>query len=94
MPEGSRGQFETAADERRVLLDGLRQLPARQRAAVVLRHYEGYSGREVAAIMNCAVGTVKSLTSRDLTRLRTVLGTGAMVSVPHSRRVSRLEGES
>lgn len=48
-------------------LDGL---PARQRAAVVLRFYEDLSEQDTAAVLGCSVGTVKSLSSRGLQTLR------------------------
>jgi RNA polymerase sigma-70 factor (sigma-E family) len=51
----------------------LARLPARQRCAVVLRHYVQMSEAETAAAMNCRVGTVKSLTSRGLAQLRAAL---------------------
>ncbi|MCM3887331.1 SigE family RNA polymerase sigma factor [Frankia sp. R82] len=72
----------SAVDERDRLLSALRQLGARQRVAVVLRHYEDLSEAETARLMGCSLGTVKSLTSRGLGRLRDLLtqpeaGTGA-----------------
>ncbi|WP_229076049.1 SigE family RNA polymerase sigma factor [Actinoplanes sp. DH11] len=48
-------------------LDGL---PARQRAAVVLRFYEDLSEQDTAHALGCSVGTVKSLSSRGLQTLR------------------------
>jgi RNA polymerase sigma factor (sigma-70 family) len=46
------------------------RLPPRQRACIVLRYYEDLPEREVADILGCSVGTVKSHTSRGLARLR------------------------
>ena len=60
-------------DERDRLRRALLTLPTRQRAAVVLRHYDDHSEAEVARILSCSVGTVKSQTSRGLTRLRELL---------------------
>lgn len=57
----------------------LAQLPARQRAAVVLRVVEGLSQAEAAAALRCAPGTVASNLARGLARLRTHLPDG----VPH-----------
>jgi RNA polymerase sigma factor (sigma-70 family) len=49
-------------------------LPRRQRTAVVLRYYADLPVAEVAALMGCAPGTVKSHTSTALTALRRVQG--------------------
>lgn len=48
----------------------LQRLPARQRAAIVLRFYEDLSEERTAEVLRCPVGTVKSLVSRGLARLR------------------------
>ena len=48
----------------------LTRLPARQRAAVVLRYYEDLSEIEVAETLGVSVGTVKSTVSRAMARLR------------------------
>lgn len=56
-----------AADEMRVLL---RQLPRRQRTAVVLRFWEDLTVEQIADAMACPAGTVKSLLSRGMERLR------------------------
>ena len=59
--------------ERDRLLAALAQLPARQRAVVVLRFYEDLSAADTAAALGMRMGTVKSQTSRGLERLRTIL---------------------
>ena len=49
-------------------------LPYRQRAALVLRYYEDLSEREIANILRCRPGTVKSLLSRGIVALRPLVG--------------------
>jgi RNA polymerase sigma-70 factor (sigma-E family) len=69
-PEPGRGYDELGARE---LLDALAELPMRQRAAVVLRYYEGLSEADTAAALGVAPGTVKSSLSRALAQLREVV---------------------
>lgn len=54
----------------------LARLTPRQRTAVVLRFYEDLPEAEVAALLGCSVGTVKSTTSRALATLRATLPIG------------------
>jgi RNA polymerase sigma-70 factor (sigma-E family) len=51
----------------RRLLDGL---PARQRAVLVLRFFEDLEDTEIASIIGCRRGTVRSIISRGLQQLR------------------------
>jgi RNA polymerase sigma factor (sigma-70 family) len=48
----------------------LQNLPEREREAIVLRFYVGYSVRETAAVLRCPEGTVKTLTHRAIAHLR------------------------
>jgi RNA polymerase sigma factor (sigma-70 family) len=48
----------------------MERLSERQRAAIVLRFYEDLSERQVAEVLRCRPGTVKSLVSRGLEILR------------------------
>jgi RNA polymerase sigma-70 factor (sigma-E family) len=57
---------------RQALLQGLAQLPARQRAVLVLRYWEQLSEAESAEMLGCSIGTVKSTASRGLVRLRAI----------------------
>jgi RNA polymerase sigma-70 factor (sigma-E family) len=57
-------------DERLLLVAALRTIPARQRAAVVLRYFGDLSVEETAEVLGCSLGTVKSQTSRAITALR------------------------
>lgn len=55
------------------LLRVLRQLPPKQRAAMILHFYAGHSTKEVAAILGSATGTVRVHISQGRKRLRQVL---------------------
>jgi len=46
------------------------RLPFRQRAAVVLRYYQDLPEAEIANLLDCRPGTVKSSLSRALAKLR------------------------
>jgi len=59
---------------RQALLDGLRRVPPRQRAVLVLRFLEGLDVAGTAAVLGCTEGTVKSQTARGLDALRGALG--------------------
>jgi RNA polymerase sigma-70 factor (sigma-E family) len=56
--------------ERLALVDALSRLSKRQREVVVLRYLAGYPEADVAAILDCSVGTVKTHASRGLQTLR------------------------
>jgi RNA polymerase sigma-70 factor (ECF subfamily) len=60
--------------ERDALWRQVRDLPARQRAVLVLRFYEDQSEAETARLLGVSVGTVKSQCSRALASLRQRLG--------------------
>lgn len=60
---------EPLEELRRALL----ALPRQQRAVVVLRHYADLTEREVAGMLRCTVGTVKSHHARAIARLRELL---------------------
>ena len=66
--------FTSALTLHDALWTALAGLPKRQRAMVVLRYYEDLSEAETAAVMGVSVGTVKSTTSRALTKLRDTSG--------------------
>jgi RNA polymerase sigma factor (sigma-70 family) len=52
------------------LLGIVQGLPYRQRVVIVARYWGGWSEREIAQMLGCRKGTVKSLASRALERLR------------------------
>jgi RNA polymerase sigma-70 factor (sigma-E family) len=55
---------------REALRGALLRLPARQRAAIVLRFYQDLSEAQTAEILGCRPGTAKSLVSRGMRALR------------------------
>jgi RNA polymerase sigma-70 factor (sigma-E family) len=59
---------------RMVVLDALASLAPRGRAVVVLRFWEDLSVEQVADVLGCSAGNVKSLSARALGKLRAVLG--------------------
>jgi RNA polymerase sigma-70 factor (sigma-E family) len=73
VPEQMDRDAISQADDRDRLRRALLTLPQRQRAVVVLRHYDDLSEADVAAQLGCSVGTVKSQSARGLARLREVL---------------------
>jgi RNA polymerase sigma-70 factor (sigma-E family) len=63
---GPAGTDTTRVDIVRALM----ALPKRQRTAVVLRYWADLPEAEVAAVMGCSVGTVRSQSAKALTKLR------------------------
>ncbi|MEX2275004.1 MAG: SigE family RNA polymerase sigma factor [Actinomycetota bacterium] len=68
----SSGQVDPSGgvDDRDMIWRALSTLPARQRACLVLRYYEGLSEAEIADVLGCTPGTVKSQTHKALKNLR------------------------
>lgn len=60
-------------ERKRLLMRALATLPAKERAAVVLREIEGLATTEVAEILGSSEGTVRSQVSKAMTRLRELL---------------------
>jgi RNA polymerase sigma-70 factor (sigma-E family) len=77
----ARGQVtEWVPESHLELRDAIERLPSRQRAAITLRYYEDLPVAQVAEVLGCPAGTVKSLASRGIGRLRRELGVGSTLS--------------
>jgi RNA polymerase sigma-70 factor (ECF subfamily) len=74
LPERAVSDGLDARLERDALWAHVRELPARQRAVLVLRFYEDLSEMDTATLLGVSVGTVKSQCSRALATLRRRLG--------------------
>jgi len=70
MPDVPVGDASESSALRLEMWVRLGQLPPRQRAALVLRYYEDLPDAEIADVLGCAVGTVRSQISRALETLR------------------------
>ncbi|NIH77859.1 SigE family RNA polymerase sigma factor [Amycolatopsis viridis] len=73
-PESAGARLDEQVVTRADLLAGLREVPPKQRAVLVLRYFEGLDVAGVAAVLGCSEGNVKSQTARGLARLREALG--------------------
>jgi RNA polymerase sigma-70 factor (sigma-E family) len=66
--------LEAEVAERDVLWAHVRRLPAKQRAAIVLRYYEDLDDASIAALLNCSTVTVRTQVKRALDALRGAVG--------------------
>jgi RNA polymerase sigma-70 factor (sigma-E family) len=69
IPSRPHPQDDDAVERHLMLWDALARLTPKQRAVLVLRHYEDLSERQTAEALNIGVGTVKSQSSAALHRL-------------------------
>lgn len=70
-------------ETRAAVLDALHDLPPRQRAVVVLRHFLQYDVAAAAHVLGCSEGTVKSQNAKALSALRRRLGEPISQEGPH-----------
>jgi RNA polymerase sigma-70 factor (sigma-E family) len=86
MPDESSARRLHAIGVRAELIEALGTLPPRQRAVLVLRYFEDLSELQVAELLGCSVGTVKSTASRGLTRLHAALSPAMSLSTKEQSR--------
>lgn len=67
-------QQATDAEQAQAVQEAIGSLPPKQRTAVVLRYYEGLSGREIAAAMETSLKAVQRLLARARATLEGLLG--------------------
>jgi|SRR3569833_1425694 len=68
--EPARDDGTSAVDLKMTVRAALSRLTPRQRAVLVLRYFEDLPETEVARLLDCSVGTVRSTAHRSLARLR------------------------
>ncbi|WP_326779182.1 SigE family RNA polymerase sigma factor [Streptomyces sp. NBC_01445] len=73
LPEGTDADAGSDPELRIALWAALGRLTMRQRAVVVLRYFEDLPEAEVAALLGCPVGTVRSTAYRSLAKLRSLV---------------------
>ena len=73
-PEADPADEVAIADERMMLQRQMRELPEELREVLLLFYYEDYSYDEIARIVSCPVGTVRSRIHRGRLYLRRALG--------------------
>jgi RNA polymerase sigma-70 factor (sigma-E family) len=87
LPDHGRADASNEVAEAAVVRAALTTLPWPQRAVLVLRYFDDLTEAQVAEVLGCSVGTVKSRASRALAALRT-----AGLLDPQSRDVGEVHG--
>jgi len=70
LPERAVGDHAGAIGDRDALVQEVRGLPPRQRAAIALRYFADLDDQQVADALGCSVSTARSQISRGLEKLR------------------------
>jgi RNA polymerase sigma-70 factor (sigma-E family) len=86
LPDESSARRLHAVGVRAELIEAMGTLPPRQRAVLVLRYFEDLSEAQVAELLGCSLGTVKSTASRGLTRLQAALSPDISLSTKEHTR--------
>lgn len=73
VPDRADTRGEADAALRLIVHAALLSLPAKQRAAIVVRYFEDQTEASAAAILDCPVATLRARVQRGLRRLRSTL---------------------
>jgi RNA polymerase sigma-70 factor (sigma-E family) len=73
LPDGASDSVEVPVLDRHLFWPLVCALPPRQRAVIVLRYYEDLTEAQIAAVLGCARGTVKSQSAAAIGALRRAL---------------------
>jgi RNA polymerase sigma-70 factor (sigma-E family) len=80
VPDQAAAAPATSVEARLILQEALLALPAGKRAVLVLRYLEDLPEAQVACILGCSVGTVRSQTHKAITQLRSFLALAGLSS--------------
>jgi RNA polymerase sigma-70 factor (sigma-E family) len=72
LPDEAQQDETSALDLKITVRRALARITPKQRAVLILRYFEDLPEAEVASLLGCSVGTVRSTTHRSLARLRDV----------------------
>ncbi len=79
------------ADKLAALKQALEMLPERQRSALLLNHYHGFSNREIAEIMDISVDALESILARARRGLKSLLLAKPSSSTERSLEIKRIQ---
>jgi RNA polymerase sigma-70 factor (sigma-E family) len=82
LPDLAAAVPEISAETRLSLQQALLALPPGKRAVLVLRYFEDLPETQVASILGCSVGTVRSQTHKAIAQLRATLSAAELTSTP------------
>jgi RNA polymerase sigma-70 factor (sigma-E family) len=85
VPDRAAAIPDISAETRLSLQQAVLELPPGKRAVLVLRYFEDLPEAQVAAILGCSVGTVRSQTHKAVTQLRTALAAAGLTSTEVGR---------
>ena len=92
LPDRADPAGQAPTELRMVVLDALATLPPKARVVVVMRYWADLSVDQVADLLGCSPGNVKSQSARGLDRLRAVLGESGLRDLAADERYRTGDG--